>query len=69
MIEMPFKLVVVHDVFLSLLTVLFVGLKLTGHIGWSWWLVLAPLWFPVTALLVVGLLLAAVGQALEAIGK
>lgn len=28
----------------SLLTVLFVGLKLTGVIDWSWWWVLSPLW-------------------------
>lgn len=28
----------------GLLTVLFIGLKLTGHIGWSWWWVLSPLW-------------------------
>ena len=28
----------------SLLTVLFVGLKLTGHITWEWWWVLSPLW-------------------------
>jgi hypothetical protein len=28
----------------GLLTVLFVGLKLTGHITWSWWWVLSPLW-------------------------
>lgn len=27
-----------------LLTVLFVGLKLTNHIDWSWWWVLSPLW-------------------------
>lgn len=33
-------------VFLPLLTVLFIGLKLTGHIDWSWWWVLAPLWAP-----------------------
>ena len=26
------------------LTILFIGLKLTGFINWSWWLVLAPLW-------------------------
>lgn len=25
-----------------LLTLLFVGLKLTGYIAWSWWLVLLP---------------------------
>ncbi len=28
----------------GLLTVLFVGLKLTGYITWSWWWVLSPLW-------------------------
>ncbi|MGD9381886.1 MAG: hypothetical protein PVI03_05520 [Candidatus Thorarchaeota archaeon] len=30
--------------FVGLLTVLFVGLKLTGYIAWSWWWVLSPLW-------------------------
>jgi len=29
--------------FPGLLTVLFVGLKLTGYISWSWWWVLSPL--------------------------
>lgn len=29
--------------FCSLLTVLFIGLKLTGYITWSWWWVLSPL--------------------------
>lgn len=28
------------------LFLLFVGLKLTGHIAWSWWWVAAPLWIP-----------------------
>jgi transmembrane Fragile-X-F protein len=28
----------------GLLTVLFVGLKLTHYITWSWWWVLSPLW-------------------------
>ena len=27
---------------LSLLTILFVALKFTGFIDWSWWLVVAP---------------------------
>lgn len=27
---------------LSLLTVLFIALKLTGFIDWSWWLVVMP---------------------------
>ena len=30
--------------FPGLLTVLFIGLKLTGYITWSWWWVLSPLW-------------------------
>jgi len=30
--------------FFGLLTVLFVGLKLTGYIAWSWWWGLSPLW-------------------------
>lgn len=30
--------------FAGLLTVLFVGLKLTGYIDWSWWWVFSPMW-------------------------
>lgn len=30
--------------FAGLLTILFIGLKLTGFITWSWWWVLSPLW-------------------------
>ena len=29
--------------FVGLLTILFVGLKLTGYISWSWWWVLPPI--------------------------
>jgi hypothetical protein len=32
--------------FLNLLTVLFIGLKLTHYIDWSWWLVLLPTYAP-----------------------
>lgn len=35
----------------SLLTVLFVGLKLTHYIDWSWGWVVSPLWIPVVAAL------------------
>lgn len=43
------------EVFVPLLTVLFIGLKLTGYIAWSWWWVLSPLWigFLFTMLIVV----------------
>lgn len=30
--------------FPGLLTVLFIGLKLTGHITWSWIWILSPMW-------------------------
>lgn len=33
----------------SLLTVLFVGLKLGHVIDWSWWWVLSPLWISAAA--------------------
>jgi hypothetical protein len=29
------------------LTLLFIALKLTGQIDWSWAWVLAPMWFPI----------------------
>lgn len=49
--------------FVGLLTILFIGLKLTGHIDWSWWWVLAPLWMtPIAAFVVafIALMVAAV---------
>ena len=30
--------------FIGLLAILFIGLKLTGFITWSWWVVTLPLW-------------------------
>jgi hypothetical protein len=39
-------------IFLPLLTTLFIGLKLTGYIDWSWWWVLSPLWIPFAIVLV-----------------
>lgn len=32
--------------FFGLLCIVFIVLKLTGHINWSWIWVLAPLWIP-----------------------
>lgn len=37
--------------FSGLLTLLFVGLKLTGYINWSWWWVFAPMWVPAVIIL------------------
>ncbi len=49
----------------TLLFLLLLGLKLTGHIAWSWWWVTAPLWAPLAvALLILGgvVLVAAVAK-------
>lgn len=46
--------------FAVLLTALFVGLRLMGQVGWSWWWVLCPLWIGFTVLLVV--VLAAIAE-------
>lgn len=48
----------------GLLTLLFIGLKLTGNITWSWWWVLSPLWISVLFLLVV-LMIVIIGAILS----
>jgi Flp pilus assembly protein TadB len=48
--------------FFGLLTIVFITLKLTNYIDWSWWLVLAPLWIPLAiifAILVIMLVMGA----------
>ena len=42
--------------FIGLLTILFIGLKLTGHITWSWWWVLSPLWITTSLVIVTALI-------------
>jgi hypothetical protein len=37
--------------FAGLLFLLFLGLKLTNQIDWSWWWVTAPLWGPIALVL------------------
>lgn len=32
--------------FAGLLAIVFIVLKLTGYIAWSWWWVLSPIWIP-----------------------
>ena len=39
--------------FPGLLTLLFIGLKLTGHIAWPWVWVLSPLWISALIFLVI----------------
>jgi len=44
--------------FTGLLTIVFIVLKLTGYIDWSWWWVLSPLWVGLALLVLVFLILA-----------
>lgn len=37
---------------LGLLSVLFIALKLTGYIDWTWWAVLSPIWVPATLIII-----------------
>lgn len=39
--------------FFGLLALVFITLKLTGYITWSWWWVLAPLWMPITIIVII----------------
>jgi hypothetical protein len=44
--------------FSGLLTIVFITLKLTNYIDWSWWWVLSPLWIPFVVIVIVIVLLA-----------
>jgi hypothetical protein len=45
--------------FVGLLTILFIALKLTNVIAWSWLWVLSPIWIPFAAILAVFLAITA----------
>jgi len=36
----------------GLLGIVFIVLKLTGVINWSWWWVLAPFWIPISIIII-----------------
>ena len=58
--------------FMSLLGLLFIGLKLAGYIDWSWWWVLLPLYWPAALgllMLIVGWIGLRLTDAVEAIGR
>ena len=40
----------------TILFLIFMVLKLTNYIDWSWWWVTAPLWVPIIILGIVGLI-------------
>jgi len=44
--------------FTGLLTIVFIVLKLTGYIHWTWWWVLSPLWIgALVGLVILGIVL------------
>lgn len=55
--------------FLGALTILFVGLKLTGYIAWSWWWVLAAFWMPLLVVLVICAVMALVALGVAVFGR
>ena len=42
-----------ESIFLSMLTVAFIVLKLTGVIKWSWLWVLSPIWIPTVIVILI----------------
>jgi hypothetical protein len=40
----------------TLLFLVFLVLKLTNYIDWSWWWVTAPLWIPIVIILIIGII-------------
>lgn len=49
----------------GVLFIIFLILKLTGNIDWSWWWVTSPLWIPI--LVFIGLVLVFIGVILVAL--
>lgn len=46
--------------FAGMLAILFIGLKLTGHIDWPWLWVLSPLWIGLAVVLGIALVFAVI---------
>jgi Flp pilus assembly protein TadB len=51
--------------FMGLLTILFIALKLTNFIDWSWWWVLSPMWLSAVILVLAMLLLVLIRKTKE----
>lgn len=49
--------------FLSVLTLIFIVLKLVHVISWSWWWVLSPVWLPLAVFLLLGFFAAVISAA------
>lgn len=53
--------------FVGLLAIVFITLKLTGYIAWSWWWVLSPLWIPAVVVFVILTFVIIVGISTESL--
>ena len=53
--------------FAGLLAIVFITLKLTGYIAWSWLWVLSPLWIPAALVLLILTFVLIVGMATESL--
>lgn len=51
----------VDSLLFGILTIVFVTLKLTNVINWSWWFVLGPLWMPLAVVLVLAVVFFVIG--------
>ena len=51
--------------FADALTLLFIALKLTGVINWSWLWVLSPLWISISFLAVIAIVIVLIGHWIE----
>lgn len=47
--------------FFGLLTIVFIVLKLTNYIDWSWWWVLSPFWIPFSIVIILIIVAAVLG--------
>lgn len=48
--------------FCEALLIVFITLKLTDNIDWSWWWVLAPFWIPASLVLSIALFIVVLGR-------
>jgi hypothetical protein len=55
--------------FSGLLTILFIALKLTGHITWSWLWVLSPLWIGLALVVAIMVIVLIVGIVIAYLSK
>lgn len=55
--------------FTGALAILFIALKLTGVIDWSWWWVLSPLWIPLAIVVGIAIIAGIVALGIAIFGR